>query len=186
MRAVRVACLLFAALTLAARTAAAQSDRVVILVRHAEQTDESQRDPPLSARGSERAQALAQVLAGTEVRSVIVTNLQRTRLTAAPVAELRGITPVVVNVVGGLAQHVSAVAHAVRAQPAGGTILVVGHSNTIPAIVHALGGPALPDLCRGEFSHLYVVQLAADGTGRLVADAHYGPPDEPGAGECHR
>jgi hypothetical protein len=62
---------------------------------------------------------------------------------------------------------------------AGGTVLVVGHSNTIPAIVGALGAPRPRDLCDSEYDQLFVVILGDTGPPRLVR-SRYGaasPPD---------
>lgn len=160
-----------------APAADAQATRLVILVRHAEAGGEPERDPPLTALGRERAVALAAALAHTEVGTIIVSGLQRTRLTAERVARARGITPVVAETSGGLAAHVEAVAAAVRAAPNGHAVLVVGHSNTVSAVIRALGGPELSDLCHGEFATLFVVQLRDDEPPRVIR-ARYGPPDE--------
>ena len=83
----------------------------------------------------------------------------------------------------GGAAHVQAVADAVRRRPAGEVVLVVGHSNTIPAIVGALGGPRLPDLCDGQYATLYVLALPARGPARLIRST-YGAADAPDAGSC--
>jgi broad specificity phosphatase PhoE len=59
------------------------------------------------------------------------------------------------------------VAAAVRKHP-GETVLVVGHSNTVPAIVEALGAKRPADICDAEFDNLYIVTIAADGTAGVV------------------
>jgi len=165
------------------QTTAAQADRIVILVRHAEKTNEPRTDPPLTDAGRARATALAAALDGAPVDAVIVTPFLRTRATAEPVTRARGLTPIVVGVEAGLAAHVQTVAEAVRAQPPGATILVVGHSNTIPAIIGALGGPKLKDLCDAEYATLFVLSLPSTGPPRLIR-AQYGTPDPPGADRC--
>jgi hypothetical protein len=68
-------------------------------------------------------------------------------------AELR-ITPEVIQAGG--AAHARVVADQVM-KNAGGTVLVVGHSNTIPAIVGALGAPQPKELCDSEYDQLFVV-----------------------------
>jgi broad specificity phosphatase PhoE len=65
------------------------------------------------------------------------------------------------------AKHAADVAAAVRAQ-AGKTVLVVGHSNTVPAIVAALGGPRFKDFCEPEYDNLIVVVLDAESGVRTV------------------
>jgi broad specificity phosphatase PhoE len=156
------------------------ADKIVILVRHAEK--ETGKDPGLTPTGVDRAEALNEVLSYTEVDHVIVTQWQRTQETAEPVL-LRGeLEAQVVQTDGGLARHVSAVAVAVRDRPGEETILVVGHSDTIPAIVAALGGPELPDLEeKSEYATLFVLVLPEAGEVRLIR-SRYGPVN-PGRSE---
>jgi broad specificity phosphatase PhoE len=180
-----LACNIGLALACATALAAAAhaQDRTVILVRHAERAAEPRADPPLSDAGRTRAAALARALESAGVGSAIVTQYRRTRETAEPVLRPRGLAPIVAEVAGGLAAHVQAVAQAVGARPAGETVLVVGHSNTIPAIIAALGGPALPNLCEAEYASLFILTLPAAGSPRLVRGT-YGAPDPPGADAC--
>ena len=158
----------------------AQGERTVVLVRHAEKAAEPANDPSLSGEGRARAEALLAVLTDARVGAVVVSPFNRTRETAAPVLQALGLTAVEVPIGRDLAGHVQSVADAVRAQPPGATVLVVGHSNTIPAIVTALGGPALPDLCDNQYAVLYVLSLPAEGPARLVT-ASYGATDPPDA-----
>lgn len=155
--------------------------RTVYLVRHAEKGAQPAADPPLTAVGDARALALAGVLADAGVRSIITTHLLRTRDTGRPLAERLGITPQVIRVAGPAADHARAVAEAVRAMPPG-AVLVVGHSNTVPLIIAALGGPRMPDICDAAYANLFVVQLAPDGTATL-ARTEYGARSG-GSAEC--
>jgi broad specificity phosphatase PhoE len=154
----------------------AAADRLVILVRHAEKEAEPGNDPPLTATGAARAAALANVVASAGIEAIIVTPFRRTRDTAAPVALARALAAIEVPVGRDVASHVAAVADSVRARPAGAAVLVVGHSNTVPAIVTALGGPRLPDLCDNQYAVLYVLAVPANGPARLVT-ASYGTAD---------
>lgn len=162
----------------------AQADRLVVLVRHAEAAGEPQADPPLTNRGAERARALAYALAAADLGAVIVSDRQRTRLTAQVVLDDLGLTPSVVGIAGGLAAHVGAAAEAVRALSPAKSVLVVGHGNTVPAIIAALGGPPLEDLCHGEYARLFLLLLRADGTTAFI-ETSYGTSDEEHAGACH-
>ena len=139
---------------------------VVLIVRHAERAPGSG-DPPISELGRARALALAEIGKSAGVSAIITTQLQRTQQTASPLADSMGITPVVVATQPDIAKHAAAVAAAVRMQ-AGKTVLVVGHSNTVPAIVAALGGPKLPDLCEPEYDSLITMILDAEGSVRTV------------------
>ena len=139
-----------------ATVAALPAGTTVILARHAERLDQTT-DPPLNEVGMARAEALAQVLDTVRVDVVITTQLQRTRLTAAPFMTKRGLEPVVVAT-GPLEQHVATVASLIRERYAGKTVLVVGHSNTIPAVARALGATSARPLADTEHGDLYIVR----------------------------
>lgn len=174
--------LLLAPIALAFSTAAAQP-ATVILVRHAERAAEPAGDPVLTPAGQQRARDLAAALAGAGVSSIITTHLQRTQLTAKPLGDAIGQTPVIVRAGG--RGHADSVAAAVMRRPAGETVLVVGHSNTVPAIIAALGGPKMPDLCDAEYSHLYIMQLKAGSAPSLIK-ASFGAPDAADSDGCNR
>jgi broad specificity phosphatase PhoE len=170
--------LLAAALATAAPLAA-QDSTVVVLVRHAEKAPVEGNDPPLSEAGQARAVALVQALQGMRFDAAIATERQRTQLTARPLLQQQGLTPEIVGLGGA---HVDSVAAAVR-RHAGRTVLVVGHSNTVPRIINSLGGPRMRDLCEPEFSHLYVMVLK-DGAAPRLEHRSYGAPDPADAGNC--
>ena len=170
--------------TAAASTLAAQP-AMVILVRHAERATAPAADPVLTDAGSQRALALKQALAAAGVSAVVTTQFQRTQLTAKPLADSLGLTPVLVRAGNPLQAHLDSVAAAVKRQAAGSVVLVVGHSNTIPGIVGALGGPKLPDLCDGEYSQLFILHFPATGSPQLVR-GNYGAADAPDSGNCTR
>lgn len=158
---------------------------LVILVRHAERDTAPPRDPVLTANGVARAAALREALAGAGIGSVITTQFQRTRLTAGPLIDSLKLTPIVVRATSPVSAHADSTAGAIRARPAGEVVLVIGHSNTIPAIIAALGGPRLPDLCDGEYSKLYLLEYGRPGAPRFIA-ATYGAPDATDSGSCTR
>lgn len=179
--------LLVVALAVAPPAAEAQGgtagDQLVFVVRHAEKASATDPDPSLSEAGRARAEALAVVLRDAGVTGIVVTPRKRTRETAAVVARARQLTAHVVPFGASTAEHLSAVAAAVRAA-GGNAVLVVGHSNTVPGIVAALGGPRLPaDLCDAEYANLFIVRVPATGPASLVR-AQYGTADPPGANAC--
>jgi phosphohistidine phosphatase SixA len=168
----------------AVAVAAAAAGPTVIVVRHAERAAEPAADPGLTAAGEARAESLAALLGGARVTGIVTTQFRRTQLTAAPLAARRGVTPVVVPAAAPVAQHAAAVAAAARAAGAvGDTVVVVGHSNTVAAIVRALGGSAMPDLCDRQYATLFAVTPLADGTAR-VARSSYGASDPADAASC--
>jgi probable phosphoglycerate mutase len=79
----------------------------LILVRHGASASavpgepfeliEGQSNPPLSARGEAQARAVAERLAGESPAGLFVSTLDRTAQTAAPLAALTGLVPVVLR-----------------------------------------------------------------------------------------
>lgn len=176
------ASLVLPAPSIAATDEAAGQAPLVLLVRHAEKASEPKDDPGLTPAGMERARALAAALRDAGVEAIITTELRRSRETARPLAEARGLTPEVVETRGGgMEAHARAVAAAVR-RHAGATVLVVGHSNSLPAIIAALGGPRLPDICDPAHANLFVL-VPGPGEARLVR-SHYGAADPDPGPDC--
>ena len=150
----------------------------VILVRHAEKVDNSS-DPELSAAGMERANTLVEVVKQARVTSIITTQFRRTRATAAPAAAALGLEPRVITTSG--AAHAREVADTVKAH-GGGVLLIVGHSNTVPAIIAALGAAAPAPICDSEYDDLFVVTLPGDGRPPIVVRTRYGAVSPRGVG----
>ena len=142
--------------------AEAEAASVVWVVRHAERTDdgmEHQPDPDLSDAGHARAQALARLLSDAGITAVYSTPYARTRQTAAPLAEALGLP--VAEYDPGDARAMEAFVGGLRAP---GHHVVVGHSNTTPALVQALGGDPVSPIATLEYDRLYVVTIGPDGT----------------------
>jgi broad specificity phosphatase PhoE len=175
---------LFVALFVTRGNANAQPS-TVILVRHGEKAATPADDPALSAAGMQRARDLAVALADAHVTNVITTQFLRTQATARPLDESLHLTPVIVPAAADARAHAEAVAARARSTPAGSVVLIVGHSNTVPAIIAALGGPRLPDLCDTEYATLFVLEFPATGPPRLIR-ARYGAPDPLAADSCAR
>jgi phosphohistidine phosphatase SixA len=159
--------LFFLALPLAAQQ---QAPTTVILVRHAEKAAAPADDPPLTEAGQARAQALLAIARDAGVTAIVTTQFARTRETARPAAEALKITPDVVRAGG--AQHAQEVARTIMTH-AGGVVLVVGHSNTVPAIIAALGGSQPPPICDSSYDDFYMVSVPATGPARVI-HARYG------------
>jgi broad specificity phosphatase PhoE len=152
----------------------------VIVVRHAEKAAQPAADPPLTAGGRARAHALAVALKSAGVTAVVTTQFARTKATAAPTADEFHLTPVVVPATSPVSDHARAVAAAVM-RHAGGTVLVVGHSNTVAAIVAALGAPKPAELCDAEYDAMFVLTVQADGHATVIK-ARYGKATPVAAG----
>ena len=112
--------------------------KTIVLVRHAEKsatsnaTDMAKGDPDLSVEGRERAERLAKAVKKYKPDVIYSTDYKRTKQTAEPIAKLRGkeiqtydpakqadLIPLMLN---GKPKH----------------YLIVGHSNTTPALGNLL------------------------------------------------
>ena len=128
----------------------------IYLVRHAEKTTAAD-DPALTAIGTARAEALSLRLADAGVTQIFSTDTLRTRDTAAPLAARLGLDVTLYD-----ASDLPAFAAQLKATP--GTHLVVGHSNTTPQLVEALGGDGgTPIVEATEYDRLYIVRMGEDG-----------------------
>jgi Fructose-2,6-bisphosphatase len=167
--------LLFASVAHAAEPAGrAAACTTIIVVRHAEQTDPEAVDPPLSEVGAARAKALAAALEHSGVQAIYVTQYKRTKDTAAPLAALLHVPVTEVPVDRAkLAEHAPLLAGRILAEHPGGIVLVVGHSNTVPAIVEALAKVKIRAIERTEFDR-FIVVTAGEKACAHVLEAQYG------------
>lgn len=156
--------------------------RAVIVIRHAEKAASPKENPPLSPAGEARGRALLDALRDAGLTTIITTDQQRTRLTAAPLLQALHLQGQIVPRTEKPEADAKAIAAAVR--KAGGTVLVVSHQLTIPHIIAELGGPAMSTVCDVEFSNLDILVPGSTGGLRLIR-AHYGAPDPPHTADCH-
>jgi predicted amidohydrolase YtcJ/phosphohistidine phosphatase SixA len=108
----------------------------VIVVRHAEKGEDAAhpKDPPLSTAGQQRAGRLAQMLKETPVAAAYATPYRRTRDTLAPLAMQKKIQVTEITAAG-----LGPLMQAIARHSTGETVVIAGHSNTVPAILAALG-----------------------------------------------
>lgn len=128
---------------------AAQS--TIFLVRHAEKAaGEEANDPDLSEAGRARAEALALLLKDAGLTAIYATEFKRTQQTAASVARSGGIevTIIAAKEIGTLVAQL---------KETGRNALVVGHSNTIPEILKALGVADSVTLGEMDYDNLFVL-----------------------------
>jgi len=145
----------------------ATTTTVVVLARHAEKEVSSIQDPPLSAEGEQRAERLAQMFGrGTgvgKIDAIYVSDARRAQQTAAPLAARLGKKVIVVPAAD-LKGLVSRVMH----EHDGGTVLIVGHSNTAPELIHELGDIDVPAIGDDEYDTLYVLSVPSFGHASLL------------------
>lgn len=129
------------------------------VVRHAEKagaspgsTMSSPNNPPLSAEGEQRAQALKETLKDSKITYIFSTNTTRTMSTAEPLRSQLGLTT----------ENYGPMPDSAFIQKLKGlkkNVLIVGHSNTVDDIVNGLTGKkTVPgDLPDSEYSNLFIV-----------------------------
>ena len=138
----------------------AQQPATVLIVRHAEKGPGS--DPDLVAAGVARANALAAVARNAGVEAAFVTQYKRTKETAALLHVPMTVVPINLNAPGDYPQRLAAAIGSHK------VVLVVSHSNVIPALVEQLAHVKVPPLADAEYDRLYIV------SGSRVVAAQYG------------
>jgi len=106
----------------------------IILVRHAEKANDDPRDPSLSEKGKQRAALLAGLLKDVPVDAFYATPYKRTTETIAVLAEANKKEVLKYNPMD--KNGITALVQANR----GKTIVISGHSNTVPPMVNSLIG----------------------------------------------
>ena len=119
------------------------------IVRHAEKLDQST-DTPLSLPGIQRANDLSSyfITNGIHVDSIFASTYLRTQQTARPTAIATGKTPIIFNQADD-ATWEKMIARLNAADKK--TILVVGHTNTVPRIVKELSGVDIGTIAEDDF-----------------------------------
>ena len=130
----------------------------VFVVRHAEKTLDGTKDPALSAAGVAHAARYASLFAvpgsGQRLAAVYATEFRRTKQTAEAVARPLGLPVQIVP-----ADNATALVAHIKRYHRGASVLVVGHSNTVPEIIRALGGHPVAPLADTDYARLYVVSV---------------------------
>jgi broad specificity phosphatase PhoE len=132
----------------------------VYVVRHAE-TAGGGADPLLSVAGEQRSQNLATTLAPANISAIYTTEYHRTHDTATPTSLASSVT-IDVRPIAGIdtAVYATDLATLIRSATPPQAVLIVGHSNTVPAIVMALSGTAITPIAESEYDRLYTITLA--------------------------
>lgn len=128
-----------------------------VLVRHAEVAPDGTRDPALSEAGLARARTLAASLP-KYVNAVYATSYRRTQQTAQVAADSNQAWKVPVTTYDA-ALPAQQFVDQLRRTHLKGTVVVVGHSNTIPAIAAALCRCEVAPMREDEFDRRITVSF---------------------------
>jgi len=134
----------------------------LIFVRHAEKADNDPRDPDLTAEGKARAERLANLLAHADVKAIYATPFKRTQQTAQPLAEALNLD---IQSYSPFDQNAS---NTFINRHAGETAVIVGHSNTVPAMINTwLGELRLEQLPEEAYDRVFIISGTPE-SARLV------------------
>jgi broad specificity phosphatase PhoE len=148
------------AILLAAIVLPAGAQQAIILVRHAELQGAAMAEPKhvaLSEAGEARAERLASMLKDSGIGAIYVTDFVRTQKTAEPLARAIAKAPIVVPK-GDPKELVARL----RAEHARETVLLVGHSDTLPGLLNALAHPADVKIEAQDYGNMFVVLPKGD------------------------
>lgn len=152
-----------------------QATTTIIFVRHAEQTNHEEADPPLSDAGRRRVAELTRQLVDADVvagiDAIYATPFKRSTETAAELSERLDLP---INIYD--ANDTEMVLEEILKNYKGKIILVVGHSNTVPELIANLGASKkVPPIARGEFDNIYIISIPWFGKTKTIR-LRYGEP----------
>lgn len=139
----------------AALASVANAQQAVILVRHAELQSAPMAGPkqvPLSEDGSARAKRLAGLLKDSGIDAIYVTDFVRTNKTAEPLS--REIHKTLTVLPKGDPREL---VERLRKNHRGQTVLLVGHTDTLPGLLKALGYPADIEIEPQDYGNIFIV-----------------------------
>ena len=130
---------------------------VYYLIRHAEKDrSTSDKDPELTKKGLERANNWVEVFKDKKIDLVFSTDYKRTQQTAAPIASAKNLEVLSYDPRGLYNDDF-------KAQTKDKTVLVVGHSNTTPALVNTiLGNQKYDKIDDSDNGKLFIVSIVND------------------------
>ena len=153
---------------------AQDSATTIILVRHAEKVATPGDDPQLSDAGVARAELLSRMFENSGLTAIYTTQYVRTKKTAEPIARKLGLQLQTVD-----AAASKKLVEGIVARHKGRTVLVVGHSNTLPEIIQAFGGGNISEISDDDYDNVYIVTLTQKGKGKTLRMKFFnGPADQ--------
>ncbi len=128
-------------------------------IRHAEKdrSDAKEKNPHLNADGLKRAEHWSSILGKIHFDAVYSTDYYRTKETAQPTADKNNLSVLMYQ------PQSNTVIEEILKNTKGKTVLIVGHSNTIPSFVNAvIGQKKYEDIDDNNNGNLYIVTIIGD------------------------
>lgn len=129
-----------------------QQPTTVIVVRHMDKLDGD--DPALSATGAARADRLAEAFASARLDAIYSSGYRRADQTAEPLARRLSMPVQRYD-----ASDSTALVRRIMREHRAGTVLVVGHSNTVPDIVRGLSKRTVGEIAEDRYGDVFIVTL---------------------------
>jgi len=131
-----------------------------ILIRHAEKEGQStmagNKDPKLSAEGQRRAERLAALLSKTQIAAIYSTRFIRTKSTVEPLARSKSLTVLEYE-----PNKLELIDEMLRTHH-GKTVVLCGHSNTIPKIAnHLTKSGKFADFDDSDYGNILIVTVSS-------------------------
>ena len=142
----------------------ASEGTTVILIRHAERLttpDDDDDNPHLSPAGKARAKLLVRVLSRANLAAIYTSEKIRTKETAQPLAAALGLSPKEKTEAPDIKEDI-------LLNHEGKTVLVVGHSDTVPGVIRLLGNTSEPEIDPAEFDNMFVATVLGVGKVRVT------------------
>jgi phosphohistidine phosphatase SixA len=146
----------------------------VFLVRHAEKAAAPAQDPPLLEAGNVRSQQLARILGKAAIKAIYTSQFLRTKQTAEPLAKQTGISITTMPIRMDPSNPREVSQQSIREltervyEAKGESVLIVGHSNTVPEVIRMLGGDIVPTIDEKEFDDLFIVTVLGKGKAKVT------------------
>lgn len=135
-----------------------EATTIIFLVRHAEKMSDGSADPALAAAGTARAEELAYILKNVELSAIYSTPYRRTQQTVFPTAKAKDLEVRLYD--PGDKSFLEKIIQTF----AGGSVLIVGHSNTIPVLANELAGRSgFVELDDDAYDNLFIACVPAEG-----------------------
>jgi 2,3-bisphosphoglycerate-dependent phosphoglycerate mutase len=127
------------------------------LIRHAEKAVDGTDDPDLSFEGQERAQKLAAMLKDKKIEKLYATDFKRTQQTLQPLAKALNLQIETYDA------HVPASVARMLSDCKGKTVVITGHSNTIPGLANTIiGKEKYKEMEEDDYSRMWEIVLTGD------------------------